>query len=212
MSPLRPPSPPDSPACALARSPITLGHDAYLLGYSAIRHPHTRQLSRRTPQLGGAAGGHECIYCVVDLHAITVWQDPAALTQQTREMAASFSPAASIHGGICCSCSPGPRARATGLDLQLHGPHRLAQPHDAVQGQGRQGPGERVRRALRLSQPHGRRYHAYHATRVPVGDDQRQHLELANDIAQKFNHDYNVDFSRNRAADPRPSRPGHEPA
>jgi tryptophanyl-tRNA synthetase len=39
--------------------------------------------------------------------------------------------------------------------------------------------------------------HAYHATRVPVGDDQRQHLELANDIAQKFNHDYSVDFFPN---------------
>jgi len=38
---------------------------------------------------------------------------------------------------------------------------------------------------------------AYHATRVPVGDDQRQHLELANDIAQKFNHDYAVDFFPN---------------
>jgi tryptophanyl-tRNA synthetase len=36
--------------------------------------------------------------------------------------------------------------------------------------------------------------HAYHATRVPVGDDQRQHLELANDIAAKFNHDYGVEF------------------
>jgi tryptophanyl-tRNA synthetase len=36
--------------------------------------------------------------------------------------------------------------------------------------------------------------HAYHATHVPVGDDQRQHLELANDIAQKFNHDYGVEF------------------
>jgi tryptophanyl-tRNA synthetase len=36
--------------------------------------------------------------------------------------------------------------------------------------------------------------HAYHATRVPVGEDQKQHLELANDIAQKFNHDYGVDF------------------
>jgi tryptophanyl-tRNA synthetase len=39
--------------------------------------------------------------------------------------------------------------------------------------------------------------HAYHATRVPVGDDQRQHLELANDIAQKFNFDYGVDFFPN---------------
>jgi tryptophanyl-tRNA synthetase len=36
--------------------------------------------------------------------------------------------------------------------------------------------------------------HAYHATRVPVGEDQKQHLELANDIGQKFNHDYGVDF------------------
>src|SRR5271165_1556896 len=36
--------------------------------------------------------------------------------------------------------------------------------------------------------------HAYHATRVPVGDDQRQHLELANDIGEKFNFDYGVDF------------------
>ncbi len=36
--------------------------------------------------------------------------------------------------------------------------------------------------------------HAYHATRVPVGDDQRQHLELANDIGEKFNHDYQVEF------------------
>jgi tryptophanyl-tRNA synthetase len=39
--------------------------------------------------------------------------------------------------------------------------------------------------------------HAYHATRVPVGDDQRQHLELANDIAQKFNHDYGIEFFPN---------------
>ncbi len=39
--------------------------------------------------------------------------------------------------------------------------------------------------------------HAYHATRVPVGDDQRQHLELANDIAKKFNYDYGVDFFPN---------------
>ena len=36
--------------------------------------------------------------------------------------------------------------------------------------------------------------HAYHATKVPVGEDQKQHLELANDIAQKFNHDYKTEF------------------
>ena len=54
---------------------------------------------------------------------------------------------------------------------------------------------------------------AYHATRVPVGDDQRQHLELANDIAQKFNHDYGVAFFP--AIEPlitRAGAAGHEPA
>ena len=54
---------------------------------------------------------------------------------------------------------------------------------------------------------------AYHATRVPVGDDQRQHLELANDIAQKFNHDYGVEFFP--PIEPLilgPARAGDEPA
>ena len=58
-----------------------------------------------------------------------------------------------------------------------------------------------VGRAIYLSDPDGRRrILAYHATRVPVGDDQKQHLELANDIAQKFNHDYGVPNSSRRSS------------
>ncbi len=53
---------------------------------------------------------------------------------------------------------PGGRARGARLGVQLRRPHRLAQPHDAVQGKGRQGPRERVGRAVRLSEPDGRRH------------------------------------------------------
>ena len=53
---------------------------------------------------------------------------------------------------------------------------------------------------------------AYKATHVPVGEDQRQHLELTRDIAQKFNHDFGVEFFPIRAADPGRGDAGHEPA
>ena len=54
---------------------------------------------------------------------------------------------------------------------------------------------------------------AYHATGVPVGEDQRQHLELANDIAQKFNHDYGVEFfPQIESADHGAGAAGDEPA
>ncbi len=102
---------------------------------------------------------HECIYCVVDMHAITVWQDPKELRAAIREVTAAY---------IACGPrpqelnslqpEPGVRARRARLDLQLRRAARLAQPHDPVQGEGRQGQGERVRRALRLSQPDGGRH------------------------------------------------------
>ena len=103
--------------------------------------------------------GHECIYCVVDLHAITEWQDPKQLAQQTREMAAMLL-ACGIdpRKHILFAQSSGARARAARLDLQLRRAHRLAEPHDAVQGQGRQEPGERLGRAVRLSEPDGGRH------------------------------------------------------
>ena len=94
---------------------------------------------------------HNCIYCVVDMHAITqgvdVWGGPAELARNTREVTAAFI-AAGIdpkkHIVFNQSQVSGPRR--AGLDLQLRGARRLAQPHDPVQGEGRQGPRERVGR------------------------------------------------------------------
>ena len=81
----------------------------------------------------------ETVYCMVDLHAITVWQDPADLRHNTRELAAGFI-ASGISPGKIHPDQPVPSARtcATGLDFQLCRPHGLDGPHDPVQGQGRQ--------------------------------------------------------------------------
>ena len=102
---------------------------------------------------------YDCIYCVVDLHAITVWQDPSELPRATREVTAAFlacgiDPEEAHH----LQPEPGRRARRARLGVQLRRPPRLAQPHDPVQGEGRQGPRERLGRPLRLSEPDGRRH------------------------------------------------------
>ena len=141
---------------------------------------------------------HECLYCVVDLHAITVWQDPKALAQQTRELAASL-----------LACGIDPKAHILFNQSQVHAHLRLAWIFNCIARMGW------LNRMTQFKEKAGKDREAvstglftypnlmaadilvYHATRVPVGDDQRQHLELANDIAQKFNHDYGVDFFPN---------------
>jgi tryptophanyl-tRNA synthetase len=65
---------------------------------------------------------YQCLFCVVDQHAITLWQDPKELTQSIREVAASVQ---SIRRA---------RPRAVGLGAQLRRPRWLAQPDDAIQG------------------------------------------------------------------------------
>ena len=160
------------------------------------------------PQLGNYLGAvrnwvalqdtHECLYCVVDLHAITVWQDPAALAQQTRELTAAL-----------LACGIDPKNHILFNQSAVHAHLRLAWIFNCVARMGW------LNRMTQFKEKAGKDREnvstglftypnlmaadilVYHATRVPVGDDQRQHLELANDIAQKFNHDYGVDFFPN---------------
>jgi tryptophanyl-tRNA synthetase len=141
---------------------------------------------------------HECLWCVVDLHAITVWQDPTALRQQSLEMSAVL---------LACGVNPakhilflqsGVRAHAQlawifNCVARLGWLNRMTQFKDKA-GKDRENASSGLYVYPNLMAAD---IHAYHATRVPVGDDQRQHLELANDIAQKFNHDYGVDFFPN---------------
>jgi tryptophanyl-tRNA synthetase len=141
---------------------------------------------------------HECLWCVVDLHAITVWQDPAALRQQSLEMAA-----------VLLACGVDPTNHILFLQSSVRAHTRLAWIFNCVarlgwlnrmtQFKDKAGKDRENASSGLYVYPNlmAADIHAYHATRVPVGDDQRQHLELANDIAQKFNHDYGVEFFPN---------------
>ena len=141
---------------------------------------------------------HECIYCVVDLHAITVFQNPQELTRQTREMAA-----------VLLACGIDPRKHILFLQSHVRAHAQLGWIFNCIarlgwlnrmtQFKDKAGKDRENASAGLYVYPNlmAADIHAYHATRVPVGDDQRQHLELANDIAQKFNHDYGVDFFPN---------------
>jgi tryptophanyl-tRNA synthetase len=137
---------------------------------------------------------HECLFCVVDLHAITVWQDPKQLAIATREVAATLL-ACGIDGRSTLFHQSGVGAH-TRLAWIFNCVARLGWLNRMTQFKDKAGKDREASSAGLYVYPNlmAADIHAYHATRVPVGDDQRQHLELANDIAQKFNHDYGVEF------------------
>jgi tryptophanyl-tRNA synthetase len=140
---------------------------------------------------------HECLYCVVDLHAITVLQDPDELTHNTREVTAAF-----IAAGI------DPARQIIFNQSQVSGHAELAWILNCVARLGW------LNRMTQFKEKAGKdRENAsvglyvypnlmaadillYHATHVPVGEDQKQHLELARDIAQKFNNDFAKTIAR----------------
>lgn len=134
---------------------------------------------------------HECLFCVVDLHAITVWQDPQELAHNTREVTAAF-----IASGI------DPTKHIIFNQSQVSSHAELAWVFNCVARMGW------LNRMTQFKDKAGKHREnasvglfsyptlmaadilAYRATHVPVGEDQKQHLELARDIAQKFNVDF----------------------
>ena len=140
--------------------------------------------------------GIETIYCLVDMHAITVWQDPAKLRQQTREGAAAFiaagiDPARSILFNQSQVSAHAELAWIFNCVARLGWMNRMTQFKDKTAGKNAEAAslGLYAYPALMAAD-----IMAYHATMVPVGDDQKQHLELTRDIAIKFNNDFGVDF------------------
>ena len=135
---------------------------------------------------------YECFFCVVDLHAITVWQDPATLAQKTREVTAAF-----IASGI------DPKQNTLFVQSQVPQHSQLAWAFSCIARIGW------LNRMTQFKDKAGKNSEnvsvglysyptlmaadilIYLATHVPVGEDQKQHLELARDIAQKFNLDFN---------------------
>ena len=133
----------------------------------------------------------DCIYCVVDLHAITTWQDPEELPRATREVTAAF---------IACGIDPKKHIVFNQSQVAEHA--ELAWVFNCIARMGW------LNRMTQFKEKAGKdRENAsvglysyptlmaadilvYRATHVPVGEDQKQHLELSRDVAQKFNSDY----------------------
>ncbi len=133
----------------------------------------------------------ECLYCVVDMHAITQWQDPDELSRTTREVTAAY-----IAAGV------DPETHIIFNQSRVSGHAELAWILNCVARIGW------LNRMTQCKEKAGKdRENAsvglydypvlmaadillYRATHVPVGDDQKQHLELARDVAQKFNNDF----------------------
>ena len=140
---------------------------------------------------------HDCLYCVVDLHAITVWQEPEVLAHNIREVAAAF-----IASGI------DPKKQIIFNQSQVSGHAELAWIFNCV---ARMGWLNRMTQFKEKAGKHKENASVglfaypnlmaadillYRATHVPVGEDQKQHLELARDIAQKFNNDFGKAISK----------------
>src|ERR1700739_11853 len=133
----------------------------------------------------------DCIYCVVDLHAITVWQEPSELPHAIREVTAAF-----------LACGIDPKKNIVFNQSQVAEHSELAWIFNCVARLGW------LNRMTQFKEKAGKdRENAsiglydypvlmaadillYRATHVPVGEDQKQHLELSRDIAQKFNNDF----------------------
>jgi tryptophanyl-tRNA synthetase len=137
---------------------------------------------------------HDCIFCVVDLHAITVPQDPKLLAAQTREIAAAYmaagvDPRRSIIFAQSSVTAHSELGWILNCVARMGWVERMTQYKDKSSGKD----AENISVGL-FDYPvlQAADILAYRATHVPVGEDQKQHLELARDIAGKFNRDFNA--------------------
>src|SRR5690348_6912106 len=132
-----------------------------------------------------------CIYCVVDMHAITVESDPKALAQATREVTAAYiaagvDPKRSILFNQSQVAAHAELAWVFNCVARLGWLNRMTQFKDKA-GKDRENASVGLYAYPSLMAAD---ILVYRATHVPVGEDQKQHLELTRDIAQKFNNDW----------------------
>ena len=138
---------------------------------------------------------YDCLYCVVDMHAITAWQDPAELKANTREVTAAFL-AAGIDPKNCIIFNQSQVAAHAELAWIFNCVARLGWLNRKTQFKEKAGKNREKASVGLYAYPNlmAADVLLYRATHVPVGADQKQHLELMRDIAQKFNADFGVDL------------------
>ena len=134
---------------------------------------------------------HDCIYCVVDLHAITVPQDPIELMAATRGVTAAFL-ASGIDPKKHIVFNQSRVSQHAELAWIFNCVARLGWLNRMTQFKEKAGKDRENASVGLYAYPNlmAADILVYRATHVPVGDDQKQHLELARDIAQKFNNDF----------------------
>ena len=135
----------------------------------------------------------ECIFCVVDMHAITAWQEPAELAAHTREVAAAI---------LAAGVDPAKNVLFVQSNVSAHAElawifncvARIGWLNRMTQFKEKAGKNRENASVGLFAYPNlmASDILLYKATHVPVGEDQKQHLELTRDIAQKFNNDYGV--------------------
>jgi tryptophanyl-tRNA synthetase len=139
--------------------------------------------------------GIETVYCIVDLHAITVWQDPVDLRRATRELTAGFI-ASGIDPKRSILFNQSQVSAHAELGWIFNCVARLGWMNRMTQFKDKAGKNSENASLGLYAYPSlmAADILLYHATMVPVGEDQKQHVELTRDIAAKFNHDYKTDF------------------
>jgi tryptophanyl-tRNA synthetase len=137
---------------------------------------------------------YECLFCVVDLHAITVFQDPKELKNNTYEIVASYL-ASGINHDESIIFNQSQVSYHAELAWVLSCVCRIGWLNRMTQFKEKAGKDKEKASAGLYTYPilMASDILLYKATHVPVGNDQKQHLELTRDIAQKFNNDFNVD-------------------
>ncbi|MET0251227.1 MAG: tryptophan--tRNA ligase [Novosphingobium sp.] len=141
-----------------------------------------------------AAAGAECLFFLADLHAISLPHDPAGLRAATREMAAAV---------VACGIDPTRSVLFNQAQVPAHaelqwllnGTARMGWLSRMTQFKDKSGKNREGASVALFTYPvlQAADVLLYRATHVPVGEDQKQHLELARDVAQKFNNDFAPD-------------------
>ena len=138
---------------------------------------------------------YNCVYCVVDQHAITVDQNPKELRSSILEVLASFIAAGVDHQEQIIFQQSSVAAHSQ-LAWIFNCVSRIGWLNRMTQFKDKAGKNKENVSVGLMVYPNlmAADILAYRATHVPVGDDQKQHLELCRDIAQKFNNDFGVEF------------------
>lgn len=134
---------------------------------------------------------HDCLFCIVDLHAITVPQDRAKLADQTRHIAAAFL-AAGVEPDKAHVYAQSAVPAHTELAWYFNCVARMGWVQRMTQFKDKSGKNAEAASVGLFTYPvlQAADILAFKATHVPVGEDQKQHLELSRDVAAKFNRDF----------------------